>query len=46
MTKFFRKIEKYMTKFYTHVTNILDEKKKEIIKIISNDKKINRKYYE
>ncbi|ETW57398.1 hypothetical protein PFUGPA_00564 [Plasmodium falciparum Palo Alto/Uganda] len=41
-----KKIEKYMTKFYTHVTNILDEKKKEIIKIISNDKKINRKYYE
>ncbi|SOV21179.1 conserved Plasmodium protein, unknown function [Plasmodium sp. DRC-Itaito] len=41
-----KKIEKYMTKFYTYITNILDEKKKEIIKIISNDKKINRKYYE
>ncbi|SOV74225.1 conserved Plasmodium protein, unknown function [Plasmodium sp. gorilla clade G3] len=41
-----KKIQKYMTKFYTHITNILDDKKKDIIKIISNDKKINRKYYE
>ncbi|CRG99003.1 conserved Plasmodium protein, unknown function [Plasmodium relictum] len=41
-----KKIEKYMSKYYTHITKNLDEKKKEIIKMISNDKKLHRKYYE
>ncbi|SCM08264.1 conserved Plasmodium protein, unknown function [Plasmodium chabaudi adami] len=46
VNKLERKIEKYMLKFYADITKKMDTKKIEIIKIISNDKKNNRKYYE
>ncbi|CAD2100487.1 conserved Plasmodium protein, unknown function [Plasmodium vinckei petteri] len=46
VNKLEKKIEKYMLKFYEDITKKMDTKKIEIIKIISNDKKNNRKYYE
>ncbi|XP_026309158.1 uncharacterized protein LOC113224088 [Piliocolobus tephrosceles] len=46
VNKLEKKISKYMSKLYTYMEKLLDVKKKETIKLISNDMKLHRKYYE
>ncbi|KJP85875.1 hypothetical protein AK88_04462 [Plasmodium fragile] len=41
-----QKMNKYGERLYAHMAKAMDEKKKEIIKIISNDVKEHRRYYE